>query len=348
NDSGRLTRIAPDGTQREVIAGTALDGTGGIGEFDVSLADGGLAYLEQRLAGGHSVGALVRADPDGGNPQALLEGDYFTSPRWSPDGAQLALGVMELIGGPPPTLDPGVYLIPASGGAPRLIQASDRARPEATTRVYVPRAWSPDGGRLLLKVYGPETGACDLAVIPADGGPLVAVTAPEGLIIDCDRTVWRADGGAIALNMFRRGFGMPEPGLWQADPSSGALTVLIPPQGPAGWTTVSSVGAALDGGWLALVAVTDEAPVEQQILERQLARIAADGAITLLRPEQYPLGWSIFAWAPDRSGVVAQRIAGVDDTPLLWLPLQGDIVELYPAGRSSRITVAWGGAGDDP
>lgn len=342
NEAGTLYRIARDGLQREVIAG-APGGAGGISEFDVSPAGGRLIYIEQQRTG-----RLTLAGPDGSDPQVLLEGNYFIRPLWSPDGAQVALGVMELIGAAPPTLDPGVYLIPAAGGTPWLLQRSDRAVPGQNARAYVPQAWSPDGQRLLLRVSLLGSGDCELAVIPAYGGPALLIAAPEGLIIDCQRAVWRGDGGAIAFNAFRRGSGSVEPGLWQADPDSGAITELVSPQGPAGWTTINSLGSAADAGWLGLVAFTAAPPAEAP-LERQVAHIAADGAITLLRPERYLLSWWVFAWAPGYSGLAVRRgSAPPDPEPLLWLPFQGDVVELYPPVSNALVTLAWGAGEDDP
>ncbi len=347
NDRGWLYRMAPDLSRRDLVAGTSLNGSGGIGEFAISPVDGRLVYVTRQTSGDALVGVLVRAEADGSNPQILLEGDYFTRPRWSPDGTQIALGVLELIGGPPPTPEPGTYLIPASGGTPWLAQLSDRAVPNTLTRAYVPQAWSPDGQHLLLQVY--TSGSCELAVLPAIGGPALLITSPEGMTIDCDRAVWRSDGGAIAINMYPRGSGMVAPGLWQADPRSGVISELVPPQGPEGWITVHGIGAAADGGWLGLVAFTATPPVEGVILEYQIAHIAADGAITLLRPERYQLNAWRFAWAPDGSGIVAQRISGGNTlAPLLWLPLQGEAVELDPPLPRILVTIAWGAIGDDP
>ncbi|MFQ3664230.1 MAG: hypothetical protein SNJ69_17785 [Chloroflexaceae bacterium] len=349
NDRGWLYRMAQDLSRRDLIAGTKTNGDGGIGEFAVSPVDGRLAYLTHQTSGDAPVGVLVRAEADGSSPEVLLEGNYFSSPLWSPDGTQIALGVQELIGGPPPTLEPGTYLIPASGGAPWLAQLSDRAVPHTIARAYVPQAWSPDGQHLLLKVYGLATGVCELAVLPVIGGPVLLITPPEGMTISCERAVWRGDGGAIAMNMFRQGSGAVEPGLWQADPRNGVISELVPPRGPEGWITLNSIGTAADGGWLALVAFTATPPVEGVIPEHQVAHIAADGAITVLRPERYLLNWWRFAWAPDGSGLVVQRSSTENNlAPLLWLPLQGEAVELAPPLPQHLVTVAWGAIGDDP
>jgi hypothetical protein len=340
NDNGVLVRVARDAQHRDLIAG-APNGVGGIGEFDVA-PGGALAYLEARMGPERATGALVRANADGTAAQTLLEGDYFTGPRWSPDGTQIALGVIELIGGPPPTLDPGVYLVPADGGPPRFVLASERYRPDASTHVYVPQRWAPDGSRLLLKVYGLENGICGLAVLPLRGGPFVLINPPAGLTIDCDHAVWRADGGAIVMNMYRPGSGILLPGLWQADPTNGLVTEFVPPQGPAGWNMVSSSAATPDGGWLALVTFTHEPPTEAIVLEWRPARISADGTITPLDIAPYPLDWWVAAWAPDQSGVVVQQTTSFDDVILLWLPDGGDPAPFFPGRRESRRRIAWG------
>jgi hypothetical protein len=340
NENGVLFRVAQDAQQRDLIAG-APNGAGGVSEFDVA-PNGALAFLEARPGQARTTGALVRVNADGTAAQTLLTGDYFTGLRWSPDATQLALGVMELIGGPPPTLDPGVYLVPADGGPPRFVLASERHRPEIQARVYVPQGWSPDGSRLLLNVYGLENGVCGLAVLALHGGPFVVINPPLGLTIACDQAVWRADSGAIVLNMYRIGSGILEPGLWQADPTSGLVTEFVPPQGPAGWNMVSIGVATPDGGWLALVTVTHEPPTEAMVLEWQPARIGADGSITPLNIAPYPLDWWVAAWAPDGSGVVVQQTTGMDATTLLWLPDGGDPVPFFPGQRASRLRLAWG------
>lgn len=80
-------------------------------DFDVSPADGSLAYIVQ----GSGANTLVRTDAQGQQRTVLLETAAVSMPRWSPDGAQIALNVWaspEQTGGQ----TGGVYLIPADGG----------------------------------------------------------------------------------------------------------------------------------------------------------------------------------------------------------------------------------------
>ena len=99
-------------------------------EFDVSPADGSIIYLVQQAGiADEPTQSLIRINADGTSSTVLLEGSNATAPRFSPDGTQIAFGVGLVMdaGAPAQSLRGGVYVIPASGGTPGLVQASDSA-----------------------------------------------------------------------------------------------------------------------------------------------------------------------------------------------------------------------------
>ena len=123
----------------------------------------------------------------------LTTGDFDdSSPRWSPDGTQIAF-VSERAGADPDRFNNSdLFVIDAKpGSAPR--QLTTWSGPDASP------AWSPDGRTIAyLQGSAPELSAYNqntLAVIPATGG------APRLLTVTLDRDVsapmWRPDGNAV-------------------------------------------------------------------------------------------------------------------------------------------------------
>ena len=87
-------------------------------------------------------GILWRADADGSHRVQLTSGPlYPVSPRWSPDGSQIAFSDVE------PSSSERGYLISASGGEPRRLSddpGGDQREP----------VWSPDGRELMYATGG--------------------------------------------------------------------------------------------------------------------------------------------------------------------------------------------------
>lgn len=300
-------------------------------DFDVSPVDGSLAYVVQGRVGN----MLVRSDAEGQQRTVLLASAPVTMPRWSPDGRQIALQVS-----PPPenTAGPvgGVYLIAADGGEPQLLQPNDRTDPvlpAPEARGYMPHAWSPDSKQLLLSAVGLRVETCNAVVKDLESGALVPIQAPPGLISGCASGQWSADGQTIYIGMARPGPQPPVPGLWQADPRTGAITPFIQGQASDGsYRLVSSPRAvAADTIYAYVAAVTTlPEPFGGVSTPYQLYQISPTEQREL-RGEQFGVVGPAL-WAPDHSGSVVD-IPNAEAATVIttWVPVAGGpMVELGP------------------
>lgn len=161
----QLSRVAADGTIDQLTrdVGNLLD-------FDVSPADGSIAYL---LFESPSKMALVQIDKDGGKRSELATG-VMRQLLYDPAGTQLVFAV-DLAGAKAGTIDMemGVWSIPADGGPATLLLANTPAETAADGSLVpglrnAPAAWSPDGTQLLLYTapdFGPDAPAGDIGVV---------------------------------------------------------------------------------------------------------------------------------------------------------------------------------------
>ncbi len=122
---------------------------------------------------------------DGGRNIQLTD-DSLTNyrwPRWSPDGSRIAYET-----------NAGIYVMPALGGAPRLVT------PLPATALYLPTwsspflglTWSPDGRQI---AYVTGYGDAALSVVDAEGGEPTALSAPD----EVHSPSWSPDGRFIAV-----------------------------------------------------------------------------------------------------------------------------------------------------
>lgn len=343
NQRGQLYRLAIDGvTTTQLTDETPPEPNGvAITDFDVSPADGSLVYVVQQITpDNRTTQALIRADADGAGRTVLLDDLFVTMPRFSPDGARIAFGVYPDLINPNPRLAGGVYVIPAAGGEPELVQANDPFDPaamDATARAYSPSGWSPDGSRLLLQAFLPSSELCETALKELGSDGVIRVAAPEGVVTSCRSASWAADGQTVFIPLYEPGMFGAFAGLARVDAATGTLSVRVGNQVGDSFVAISSgLLEQADGSLLGFVA-TSATPFasepEQPQPSFRLHAIGRDGQLTPLRGDSQVL-WGPALWAADGSGaVIPSDRGGTPRQVLAWVPADGQPVVELVAGE---------------
>ncbi len=229
SSEGQIMRLEADGQSLSAITQEAEP----VADYDV--ADGGqkIVYvsgnnLYEAAADGSArqLKVAVGAFEDDGSGSGFIT-MTISQPRYSPDGSQIAFGLN------------GVNLI-ASGTATEYqsilpsdpypdFNDPDSERPEGPVRFFWPKAWSPDGRKILTQLaYFPEGGS--LVVLNVADGNLVEIFNED--FINCCDWAWSPDslGGFIASDQMAYGTA----GIAQVDTLSGESTTLILGQAPDG------------------------------------------------------------------------------------------------------------------
>ena len=133
--------------------------------------------------------AVHTLDVATGELQRLIDHPYSdTDVAWSPDGRHIALTALTK------GQDSNIFVIPASGGEPRILSGESGPLDAAMPR------WSPDGKRLAFVGYAggnADTGAWDL-----ESGEVNWVSAEKW---DEEYPAWSPDGGSIVHTVNRDG-----------------------------------------------------------------------------------------------------------------------------------------------
>jgi Tol biopolymer transport system component len=309
-DSGQVVRVERDAATATRLSGEEWGSWRTVWEFDVAPGEAMLA-----LVAGLDGERLVLADRDG-KYLRMLDNTGPARPRISPDGSQIAVQMYR----------GGVYLLPSAGGDPVLIQASEMTSGGKSLRRFTPVAWSPDSARLLLiaDIYEVD-GAYDTLVMDLASRARVWLS-PSGLRSVCGGGTWSADGSFIMVTLCEWEDAFP--GLWRADPVTGAVAPLLPAELDGAAAYYAEPWQLPNGDIMAFVAQTSEGEQSSgsyRSLAYTMARIpAGTQQVQTLRHDAYQLYDA--RWAPDGSGAVVLASAGGEDpdaTALLWLPVDG-------------------------
>lgn len=306
----QIGRLEPDGVTYRILTQEPH----GVSEFDVSPRDGTVLFAPRQDMMSHHPGKLVRVDSWGGKRTELLTGS-ISEIRWAPDGRTFAILWED---GPQGS---GVY-VSTLEGTPAVLVRNQPFNPhtQAVGQVFVPRAWSPDGTRLLLIVVpdrGPDQPSGDVFGVDVVDltGHLTEVIAPSGEADDCGVPFWSSD--STMLYCASVGADHTMGALWRIPATGGAQEVLVRPEKDT-LIAFPAVRQLPDGSIYALVHTTVANGASVMTLQRR----NADGSGAHdLRPELLnDIILPMALWANDGSGVVSQA---KDEQRLLWIPVDG-------------------------
>jgi TolB protein len=168
--------------------------------------------------------SLVVMGANGRRRQVVFAGGggFIRHPAWSPDGGSIAFEHTDVSS---TGADPNLYVLPAQGGAARLIAYDGGSQDDPD--------WSPDG-RLIAYSWGIELGSDDTRVVrPDDTGQAPVTNDP---LVPDGWPAWAPSGRRLAIARLGR--------IWTLAPDGSGLKQVThgPTHGPA---TVSD----LDPSW---------------------------------------------------------------------------------------------------
>lgn len=337
----QIVRVERDGKTQTPITKEPIQGfMTSIVELAVSPVDSALAYVIQTNPGM----ALIVTDADGGKRTVLFQNryTYVDTPLWSPDGKTLAVAMNQ-----ESSTNGGIYLLPAGGGEPKLLQANGTAPIPPTATIdpqafgYRPLAFSPDGTKLLAARDSLQVEQCGLAVISVADGALTTFASPDPALGPiCRPATWSTDSRAVYTTFTLKDDNYNESaGLWQVDATTGKATPVVPRMVDKQLVVASSPVSLRAGEISAFIAQTAALPsLGNQLvppLLYQMARIeAGSGTWVVMRKETYTDVDSV-TWAPDGSGALLQ----VSNNTLIWLPSDGSAAQIIGENLNAS---SWG------
>ena len=181
-----LDRLELSGTPIPILEGVLVTG-GGASQFTFS-NDGSLIYAQGGEATGATQRTLVWVDREGREDPLGLDTGEYGSPRVSPDGMSVALGVRD-----PDNSD--VWMVDVARGTPSRVttHAAQDGRP----------LWTPDGDRIVFA--SDRAGSNGLFWRTADGGGnaelLLAIDGVDGL----SASSWSPEGDVLVFQYVPQG-----------------------------------------------------------------------------------------------------------------------------------------------
>jgi len=221
-------------------------------------------------------GQIMTVPVTGGTPQPLSTGDATRcngSHGLSPDGKLLAISC-----GTPGKPESRVYIVPVTGGAPRLVTEHPNS--------YF-HSWSPDGQTILFT--RPDHGSINIFAIAAEGGEEHALTTGPGTSDDPD---YSADGRFIYFNSDRGGSMQ----IWRMH-ADGSSPEPVTHDDFVNWTAHPSP----DGKWIVFISYekgTTGHPANQPIALR-LMSLHDHSIRVLVRLTGGSGTMNVNSWAPD-------------------------------------------------
>ena len=292
-----------------------------VGRYDVSRADGSVAYVANNQ--------LLLIDADGSDRRLLLDGgpvdpnnpvgNRLHQPVFSPDGQTIAY---------------------AHHGLNLYNVASGVSRPMLSDEMYQPVKYSPDGAKLLMTVNVPNSDATHDVIYDPATNSIVNFNYADGAFFCCGREKWTQD--SLSFYVAYPAMGMLSPGLWKVDAASGNVTTLLPSEaGDGNFNLADEPYLASDGQLYYFFANASSADGYSDRAPLQIVRAAPDGVTgrIVLRPETFET-LSEALWAPDASFVIVAKTdsANAGNIELYYTDSAKSMVPLLPFGQQLK----WG------
>jgi hypothetical protein len=301
--------------------------TESVTDYDVSLADGSVAYVVNNQ--------LLYINADGSERRVLVDGgtadpnnpfiNKLSSPVFSRDGQTLAYGYK------------GLQIYSFSVNESELVienDIEDVGNGQFVPReLYEPESYSPDGTKLLINLGYYEGGSS--AVYYPETNALVRLEGGEGAFIWGDANEWAADSSSIYSASATAG--RFSSGLWKIDATTGEVTTLIPGDaGDGNYHAAKEAYLAPDGQLYFFFATVNSPEALFSRMPLQIVRSASDGVTerTVLREEKFEL-LNEALWAPDASFVV-MAIA-----PMPEAAIGGQAEVVYLDGRPKAVLTSF-------
>ncbi|HET9223922.1 MAG TPA: hypothetical protein VFO07_15530, partial [Roseiflexaceae bacterium] len=315
NYKSQIVRLERDGLSPAAIVHE--DDASEITSFSVSPNGYQLVYV-LKSADGYR---LIRTSAAGAHRTELyLSPGPISTPRWSPNGVQIAFHAGEL-----DVSEPGAMyqILTVSDG-----NIEDRMLPDenqsAPALAYLPEAWSPDRPRLLVSAVAKQSEGCTSMIFDLDGR-LKALPAPEGQRWACGGA-WLPDG-RLLVSAVPDGSLFSKAGLWAIDLNTSHVAQFTPARDGDVNVLFGPLQTRADGTSSAFLLETVALP---QLGDPRPFRYAAH----MLTREGSPQRWlgnvafelsEIAGWAPDGSGFLLRGSFGepINRIKSVWVPLDG-------------------------